>query len=533
MKNNLFILFVVLFIYGCKDKEDIKDTTVYVRKNAHSEAAKADLEAYNVALEKMRSLDCNNPLSWYYQAAMHNIPPYDSMVKYGGMDSLCRSYTGVLKKGWATCPHMKPGLEQYHFLTWHRLYLYYFEKIIRKLSGKADFALPYWNYNLVANRTLPEQFRDSAFKGLYEIERSPSLMKGDIIDAAATDNIVMNVQIMGKDTIVIVKPNVAMAAILDTGYLWTASDIHHFSYELEDVVHNCIHDYVGATLAPYDTARLRGMWNKIYQRNAFDVGGALMANVPSSAFDPIFYLHHGNVDRLWYAWELDHPALKLTLPEFEKAGWGTKDDPIKYVFFDENGKEVVYTSFKQIYDTIRSINYTYDYLANKKSLLKSTEHALVTTNEKLLGSKSLARDAGGFKNGIQVYELPFEASNTENTFYTLEVDAAFSKTPKTRMAVSVIGTAPTGTEVKNVKDYLVGWVGFFGTSHSDGVHSMFHKKNNEPFASKTVLFDITDELRKQSALQKKTIKVVLQLDNPNAANLINIKNIRVKSYQQQ
>jgi tyrosinase len=28
------------------------------------------------------------------------------------------------------------------------------------------------------------------------------------------------------------------------------------------------------------------------------VGGD-MASVPSAAYDPIFYLHHANIDRLW------------------------------------------------------------------------------------------------------------------------------------------------------------------------------------------------------------------------------------------
>src|SRR5207249_4427969 len=112
---------------------------------------------------------------------------------YGGLDSLCPSFKGELLAGWASCPHMKPGLEQYHFLTWHRLYIYYLERIVRKLSGKADFALPYWNYNDLSGRTLPAIFRNPASRGLYESERSPSLMKGESIDTAGTDAIVMNV----------------------------------------------------------------------------------------------------------------------------------------------------------------------------------------------------------------------------------------------------------------------------------------------------------------------------------------------------
>ena len=41
------------------------------------------------------------------------------------------------------CPH-----GNWLFLPWHRAYLLYFERICRKLSGMADFALPYWNWSL-------------------------------------------------------------------------------------------------------------------------------------------------------------------------------------------------------------------------------------------------------------------------------------------------------------------------------------------------------------------------------------------------
>ena len=37
------------------------------------------------------------------------------------------------------------------FLPWHRMYLYFFERIVRaavvEAGGPADFALPYWNYD--------------------------------------------------------------------------------------------------------------------------------------------------------------------------------------------------------------------------------------------------------------------------------------------------------------------------------------------------------------------------------------------------
>ncbi len=513
-------------------KDSTSTETLYIRKNAHSPEAKADLEAYEKAFAKMRTLGCKDPLSWYYQGAIHNIPDYEQFLKAKG-DSLCPEFKGENWPGWATCPHMKPGLEQYHFLTWHRLYLYYLEKIVRKHSGKADFALPYWNYNNSAQRTLPEAFRtgNASTNGLYEDERSPSLMAGDTIDATGTDAIVMNVQILGKDTIVVVEPTVAMGAILDTGYLWTSSDIHHFSYELEDVVHNCMHDYVGADVKKSDIAQLGKIYNRIYQRMSNDpeVGEAMMGMVPSSAFDPIFFLHHGNLDRLWMAWELDHPNLALTFEEFEKAGF-----KVEYTFFNEDGKEVHYTSLQQVYDTIRNIDYTYDYLHKSKkttALLKKGKP--VKVNAKASLATLAPKTKLGKTASVFTLTLPeaLTTHNDENTFYELELEVLYAKHPKSRMAVMIQGKTPQKGEP--LKNYLVGWLGFFGASHADGAHKGDEHAHKGTTGDKIYKLDVTEELKQQNALGQKQFKVVLQMDNPDPKNPVTVKSLALKSYQKQ
>jgi tyrosinase len=39
------------------------------------------------------------------------------------------------------------------------------------------------------------------------------------------------------------------------------------------------------------------------------VGGTM--NSPSSPADPVFWLHHANIDRLWSQWQVDHPKAKM------------------------------------------------------------------------------------------------------------------------------------------------------------------------------------------------------------------------------
>lgn len=76
------------------------------------------IEWYARAVAAMQSRDRNDPTSWRYLATIH--------------DTECQHYS-------------------WFFLPWHRIYLHYFERVIRQtiadLGGPSDWALPYWNYS--------------------------------------------------------------------------------------------------------------------------------------------------------------------------------------------------------------------------------------------------------------------------------------------------------------------------------------------------------------------------------------------------
>jgi tyrosinase len=82
-----------------------------------------DLAAMSRAVAAMKALPRSDPRNWTRFADIH------------------RSF----------CPH-----GNWYFLPWHRAYLVSFEEIVRELSGKADFALPYWNWT--ADRAFPAAF---------------------------------------------------------------------------------------------------------------------------------------------------------------------------------------------------------------------------------------------------------------------------------------------------------------------------------------------------------------------------------------
>src|SRR5690606_19039417 len=46
-----------------------------------------------------------------------------------------------------------------HFLSWHRMYLYWFERILRRAAGDNTLTLPYWDYSVPSQRVLPAPFR--------------------------------------------------------------------------------------------------------------------------------------------------------------------------------------------------------------------------------------------------------------------------------------------------------------------------------------------------------------------------------------
>jgi len=200
---------------------------VRTRKNIYClSASSPDVVAYCTAVAVMKARPATDPTSWEAQRAIHytiGIPPtliYDQ----------CQHGTAF-------------------FLSWHRMYLYWFERIVRAASGNTSFALPYWGYSPTGARNLPAPFRVPAGAGnpLYDGSRNFASNNGDPMPAS----------------------------LVDPGFALLELAFYDFQGELENTPHNVVH-------TP-------------------GVGGN-MAGVPTAALDPIFYLHHAQIDRLWGVW---------------------------------------------------------------------------------------------------------------------------------------------------------------------------------------------------------------------------------------
>lgn len=400
----LILLLSFLILVSCDDK---KESYRYIRKEIHSKEAQADVEAMNKALQIMKSKGCEDPTSWYYQGAIHWIP--DTIKQ----NNFCNSYHNLSdsKEGWRHCTHSKSKKEEIHFLVWHRLYTWHFEKIVRKLSGKKDFALPYWDYtsgdrNKMSLHTL---FRDKS-SNLYEACRFDSINKGFSIEGE-------------------------VERALDITKLMSYTDYELFNKNMDRAPHGTIHDYIGHG-NDYNDGKLT-FDNPITGSKTPD---GLMGWVPTAAFDPIFWTHHANIDRIWQKWTNSENGQMVTLEMLKSADWD-------YVFFDENGNKVVYTP-EQIIEILYSMDYDYDDVK-----VEPKKQQLVTSTKlNYLGETVFNSYLSGKNTSIEMI-TPSVSSKTA----IIEIEASYSKIP------SGVYEVYLNTDKRDTKSLnFVGFMTFFG-----------------------------------------------------------------------
>lgn len=201
-----------------------------------------------------------DPGSWLFQWYTHSVR--DDRTK---AQEIKRVYNGkpeaaIALAMWDTCEAHTDFERQNFFLPWHRMYVLYFEEIVRQVTGKSEFTLPYWDYSNTANRALPVEFRksgDARWGPLYRSHRNRHANDGKPIDQAP-GTYAINLDAM--------KSNVYDVRDGDAG----------FCANLDGGLHGAIHVDVG--------------------------NGEGMGSVPWAARDPIFWLHHCNIDRVWASW---------------------------------------------------------------------------------------------------------------------------------------------------------------------------------------------------------------------------------------
>jgi tyrosinase len=302
----------------------------YTRYNLKSSGGQKALVSYAKGIKAMLNLPADHPQNWFRNAFIHL------------MD----------------CPH-----GNWWFYVWHRAYLGYFEQTIRNLSGDNTFAIPYWDWT-----TLPQipdaMFQDvltpddavferytrnlavftsflrpamtSYWKGLNFDQVAQLTARGytefdklwnDVTGFDATQakphGVSGNVayanpcgsRYLTRDnpklddkTAYNVSPFVVYSGLLPTDFYNQEISLSFNSSKtpshntaaggpasfsvLEGLPHNKVHNYIGG-VSPLDPGPYGYMTNFL------------------SSTDPIFFLHHANMDRLWDVWTRKQKRLNL------------------------------------------------------------------------------------------------------------------------------------------------------------------------------------------------------------------------------
>jgi tyrosinase len=240
--------------------------------------------ARGVAAMQARALAL--PTAWRFYAAIH------------GLDQGLWQQLGYLSPGeqmpsqplqtqfWLQCQH-----GSWFFLPWHRGYLLAFEANIRaavvQLGGPADWALPYWNYFKPNENALPPAFGSPDWpdgKGnnpLYVPQRYGPNNDGNVyVDLSQVNLDAMN------------DPDFSGIPNGDRGFGGIDTGFEHggqYHGQLEMQPHDQVHGLVGG------------------QDPSSGLPG-LMSDPDTAGIDPIFYLHHANIDRLWQVWNQNPPT---------------------------------------------------------------------------------------------------------------------------------------------------------------------------------------------------------------------------------
>ena len=425
----------------------------YLRRNlaAHGFPAKV-LTSYAAAITAMLKLPPSDPRNWYRNAFVHTLD----------------------------CPH-----GNWWFPAWHRGYLGWFERTCRDLSGDPDFALPFWDWTVLthvplhffqgvldpSNSAYISSYNDffsqlsdpmsalwSSFssaqkqqlsqRGYNSIDDVWSQVQGDpmFFPNGQTRALTSSNPSLDKPTKRAVALSTITKALAPKDFIGFGSDKapqHSQSAgfgilegQPHNNVHNCVAGFMVDMLSPVD---------------------------------PLFFLHHANIDRLWDVWT--RKQQKLNLPYLptgaDLQAWTS--EPFLF-FHDEKGQEVHQITAGD-YDSVSFFNYSYE----KGSGESAVANAVAQPN---------APPAQNFPGGISSHALtlgspslstvPVPASVLKAAAVAAEGPAVFARitiaTPPSTHGVrfNIFVNPPQNTSALNADSpSYAGTIEFFGAHHHD------------------------------------------------------------------
>ena len=330
----------------------------YTRYNVNSPEGQVMLAKYARAVEIMRTLPDYDTHSWTWWWYTHWVKGYPAALwdlsekkKAEVIATLPKEYQADAEAVWNGCqahpydPSNPEHYQQWYFLPWHRLMLAQFEGVIREVLHDEEFTLPYWN-PVTGNPDdliVPAVFRKPG-TSLYNGTRWFWVNGGERID------------ILYRDWL-------SLDALNEDFYIDSPTGSHGFNPKLDTNPHFLTHLAVGGDMADFAT-----------------VGG-----------DPLFYLHHANLDRIWESWnQLGHT--NPTDPKYLNR---------TFAYGDRSGKRVDLPVSAA--DRVAQLGYEYDAYekAPKPQHLTTEEAAARARTYQTLHEKAMGGPHGAHAHGME------------------------------------------------------------------------------------------------------------------------------------
>jgi tyrosinase len=227
---------------------------------------------YALAMKELDGLPIANSNSWQFLAAMHGFDN-DYWIDIGILPPGTNPPAGLTDNTYGNqCQH-----GSWYFLPWHRAYLFAFEQIVAATVKKAtgdDWTLPYWNY-----------LADGA-----DAQKIPRAFLEDFLPDGKTPNPLKKYPRRKNIS--------ALPAPFGDGFSLKEMGEHDFQVGSDGSI-----GFGGGITG--DFVQFAGWTGKVEgnpHNTVHGMVGGFMGNAITAALDPLFWLHHCNIDRLWEAW---------------------------------------------------------------------------------------------------------------------------------------------------------------------------------------------------------------------------------------
>ncbi|KAI3961927.1 hypothetical protein MKW92_003028 [Papaver armeniacum] len=223
---------------------------------------------YKKAVAIMKSLPNTDPRSFQRQANMH-----------------CLYCTGSYNQKYSKTINVDIH-NTWYFFPWHRMMIYFHEKILASLIGDENFTLPFWQWDTPDGMAMPKMYMEEP---LFDVERDVSHFPphlGDLSFNRRKNETKIDDAAMISKNLASMYNQMVSAAQTSELFMGCPFKVGEAGFclmpgTMEIAPHDTMHSWVGSNKNP----------------DREDMGVFY-----SAARDPSFYAHHTNIDRLWDVW---------------------------------------------------------------------------------------------------------------------------------------------------------------------------------------------------------------------------------------